>query len=187
MPANLCCADHTHLFVPYSATFDTKVFTKTPIKLAGTAEEIVKGGRDLFPLLGDAFKGIKKIGVIGWGSQAPAQAQNIRDSVTEAGLDIPVTIGLRQGSASYELARNVGFSEADGTLGDMYDVIADSDLVIVLISDAGLAKGYKKIFETMKPVSFVCISVVDSAAYMISIAQHYCNILHCDTMLKVSV
>jgi ketol-acid reductoisomerase len=141
------------LLVPYSATFDTKVFTKTPIKLAGTAEEIVKGGRDLFPLLGDAFKGIKKIGVIGWGSQAPAQAQNIRDSVTEAGLDIPVTIGLRQGSASYELARNVGFSEADGTLGDMYDVIADSDLVIVLISDAGLAKGYKKIFETLKPVS----------------------------------
>lgn len=30
---------------------------------------IVRGGRDLFPLLPDAFKGIKKIGVIGWGSQ----------------------------------------------------------------------------------------------------------------------
>jgi ketol-acid reductoisomerase len=29
---------------------------------------IVKGGRDLFPLLPEAFKGIKKIGVIGWGS-----------------------------------------------------------------------------------------------------------------------
>jgi ketol-acid reductoisomerase len=157
MQAYLCYTIIVHLFVLYSATFDTKVFTKTPIKLAGTAEEIVKGGRDLFPLLGDAFKGIKKIGVIGWGSQAPAQAQNIRDSVTEAGLDIPVTIGLRQGSASYELARNVGFSEADGTLGDMYDVIADSDLVIVLISDAGLAKGYKKIFETMKPVSLYAL------------------------------
>jgi ketol-acid reductoisomerase len=30
---------------------------------------IVRGGRDLFPLLPEAFKGIKKIGVIGWGSQ----------------------------------------------------------------------------------------------------------------------
>lgn len=30
---------------------------------------IVKGGRDLFPLLPAAFKGIKQIGVIGWGSQ----------------------------------------------------------------------------------------------------------------------
>lgn len=30
---------------------------------------IVKGGRDLFHLLPDAFKGIKQIGVLGWGSQ----------------------------------------------------------------------------------------------------------------------
>ena len=30
---------------------------------------IVRGGRDLFPLLPEAFKGIKQIGVIGWGSQ----------------------------------------------------------------------------------------------------------------------
>lgn len=30
---------------------------------------IVRGGRDLFKYLPDAFKGIKQIGVIGWGSQ----------------------------------------------------------------------------------------------------------------------
>ena len=30
---------------------------------------IVRGGRDLFHLLPKALKGIKKIGVIGWGSQ----------------------------------------------------------------------------------------------------------------------
>ena len=29
----------------------------------------MRGGRDLFHLLPDAFKGIKQIGVIGWGSQ----------------------------------------------------------------------------------------------------------------------
>jgi ketol-acid reductoisomerase len=30
---------------------------------------IVRGGRNLFPLLPEAFKGVKQIGVIGWGSQ----------------------------------------------------------------------------------------------------------------------
>lgn len=29
----------------------------------------MRGGRNLFPLLPEAFKGIKQIGVIGWGSQ----------------------------------------------------------------------------------------------------------------------
>lgn len=29
----------------------------------------MRGGRDLFKLLPEAFKGIKQIGVIGWGSQ----------------------------------------------------------------------------------------------------------------------
>lgn len=35
----------------------------------GIWQYIVRGGRHLFPLLDDAFKGIKQIGVIGWGSQ----------------------------------------------------------------------------------------------------------------------
>ena len=46
-------------------------------------ESILKGGRDKFPLLKQAWKDIKQVGVIGWGSQAPAQAQNIRDSLAE--------------------------------------------------------------------------------------------------------
>lgn len=48
------------------------------------------GGRDKYALLPEAFKGIKQIGVIGWGSQAPAQAQNLRDSLVEAGMDTKV-------------------------------------------------------------------------------------------------
>lgn len=32
-------------------------------------QHIVKGGRSVFPLVADAFKGIKQIGVLGWGSQ----------------------------------------------------------------------------------------------------------------------
>mmetsp|Transcript_725 Transcript_725/g.1049 ORF Transcript_725/g.1049 Transcript_725/m.1049 type:complete len:548 (+) Transcript_725:43-1686(+) len=154
-------------------TFETKVFTKTPIELSGTKEEIVKGGRDLFPLLGKAFEGIDRIGVIGWGSQAPAQAQNIRDSIKEAGLSIPVTIGLREGSPSFELARKVGFTEENGTLGEMYKVIADSDLVIVLISDAGLAKGYKRIFDAMKPGSTLGLSHGFLVGHLDSIGESF--------------
>jgi hypothetical protein len=48
------------------------------------------GGRDKYAKLPAAFAGIKSVGVIGWGSQAPAQAQNLRDSFAEAGMDVKV-------------------------------------------------------------------------------------------------
>ena len=64
-------------------TDDTKFmhFDIQSIDLAGTTEKIVKGGRDLFPKLPLAFGSVKKIGVIGWSSQGPAQACNLRDSL----------------------------------------------------------------------------------------------------------
>merc|ERR1711865_814377 len=116
--------------------FKSNIFETTEVNFADTTETIVKGGRDLFPLLPKAFEGIKQVGVIGWGSQAPAQVQNMMDSLAEAGADAKVVIGLREGSSSFEEAKAVGFSEEDGTLGEMYDVIKNSDLVMLLISDA---------------------------------------------------
>ena len=69
--------------------------------------------------------------------QAPAQAQNIRDSLEEAGIkDIKVAIGLREGSKSWEEAEACNFRKADGTLGEMFEILAESDIVILLISDA---------------------------------------------------
>merc|ERR1719183_899949 len=132
---------HTHLAAD---GFTSKVFKTQQVTLAETTETIVKGGRDLFPLLPKAFEGIKKIGVIGWGSQAPAQAQNLRDSLNESGADVKVTIGLRPSSPSYKEAQEVGFSEEDGTLGEVFDVVCNSDLVVLLISDAAQAKLYKE-------------------------------------------
>jgi ketol-acid reductoisomerase len=132
-------------------SFKSDIFKTQDVKFADTTETIVKGGRDLFPLIPKAFEGIKKISVIGWGSQAPAQAQNLKDSFKEAGADVKVTIGLREGSPSFEEARAVGFSEEDGTLGEMFSVIKDSDMVILLISDAAQAKLYKDIFAALKP------------------------------------
>ncbi|XP_060211425.1 ketol-acid reductoisomerase, chloroplastic-like [Lycium barbarum] len=79
---------------PISLDFETSVFNKEKVTLAGRDEYIVKGGRDLLKLLPDAFKGIKQIGIIGWGSQGPAQAQNLRDSLAEAKSDIVVKVIL---------------------------------------------------------------------------------------------
>src|SRR5436853_2824305 len=117
-----------------AANFETQSFEKEPLPLAGTQEYIVRGGRHLFTKLPDAFEGVRQIGVLGWSSQGPAQAQNLRDSL--AGSGITVKVGLRAGSASIPAAERAGFTFANRTLGEMYDVIRESDLVLLLISDA---------------------------------------------------
>ena len=139
---------------------NTKVFTKEMVDVAGEQEYIVRGGRDKFSLLPAALKSVKSIGVIGWGSQAPAQAQNFRDSLAEAGLadQISVSIGLRPDSKSNDEARKLDFTEEKGTLGETFDVIAKSDLVMLLISDAAQAKMYPRILAAMKPGSTLGLS-----------------------------
>ncbi|KAK6785173.1 hypothetical protein RDI58_018628 [Solanum bulbocastanum] len=143
---------------PASFDFETSVFKKEKVTLAGNDEYIVRGGRDLFKYLPDAFKGIKQIGVIGWGSQGPAQAQNLRDSLAEIKSDIVVKIGLRKGSSSFAEARTAGFTEENGTLGDIYETISGSDLVLLLIADAAQADNYEKVFSHMKPNSILGLS-----------------------------
>jgi ketol-acid reductoisomerase len=138
--------------------FTTDVFTKEKITPAGRDEYIVRGGRDKFNLLPEAFKGIKQIGVLGWGSQGPAQAMNIRDSLAEIKSDIKVKIGLRKASKSVEEARAVGFTEESGTLGEVIETVAESDLVLLLISDAAQADNYREIFDNMKPKSILGLS-----------------------------
>jgi len=129
-------------------SFESKVFQKETLDLNGQQEAVVRGGRDLFPLLPKAFEGVKQIGVIGWGSQGPAQAQNLRDSLE--GTNIRVKVGLRDGSHSLVAARKAGFTEEDATLGEMFEVIRESDLVVLLISDAAQSELYANIFEAMK-------------------------------------
>ncbi len=129
--------------------FSTKLFKKEKIRIGDTDEYVVRGGRHLFPLLPQAFEGIKQIGVLGWSSQGPAQAQNLRDSLV--GTDIKVKVGLRENSPSMAQAEKVGFTKANGTLGEMYAVIAESDLVLLLIADAAQAQSYQEIFKAMRP------------------------------------
>ncbi|HEX3641870.1 MAG TPA: hypothetical protein VHV10_11315 [Ktedonobacteraceae bacterium] len=132
-----------------SLDFVTKIFEKEKIRLADTEEYIVRGGRHLFPLLPKAFAGIRQIGVIGWSSQGPAQAQNLRDSL--AGTGIKVKVGLREGSSSIAAAEKVGFTCANDTLGEMYHVISESDLILLLIADAAQAEQYQRIFAAIRP------------------------------------
>src|SRR5262249_11960985 len=130
-------------------TFTSKVFETRVVRMADREETIVAGGRPLFPLLPKAFDGIEQIGVIGWSSQGPAQAQNLRESL--ANSVIRVKVGLREGSSSMREAAAVGFTKENGTLGEMYDVIRESDMSLLLISDAAFAENYKKIFAAFRP------------------------------------
>ncbi len=127
----------------------TRVFDVEKITLSGAEEFIVRGGRNLFDKLPQALEGIRQIGVIGWGSQGPAQALNLRESLQ--GTSIAVKVGLREGSDSMDEARAAGFTEENGTLGEMYAVISESDLVLLLISDAAQAENYERIFDALKP------------------------------------
>jgi ketol-acid reductoisomerase len=134
--------------LPQALTFETSVFDKEPITVAGRRETIVRGGRHLFPRLPAAFEGVSQIGVIGWGPQASAQAQNLRDSL---GAAVRVTVGLRTDSASLAEARAAGFTEADGTLGEMFEVIGSSDMVLMLISDPAQVALYDRVFTALRP------------------------------------
>jgi ketol-acid reductoisomerase len=135
--------------MPLALRFSSKVFDVETIDLQGHTEQIVKGGRHLFPLLPKALAGIKQIGVIGWGSQGPAQAQNLRESLE--GTGIKVKVGLRPGSASAAAAAKAGFTEQNGTLGEMLTVVRESDLVLLLISDAAQAELFGKVLEAIRP------------------------------------
>lgn len=151
--------------------FTTDIFDTEVIKLAETEELIVRGGRDRFHLLPAAFAGIKQIGVLGWGSQGPAQAQNLRDSL--AGTSIRVKIGLRAGSSSMAQAREAGFTEENNTLGEMYAVVRESEMVLLLISDAAQAENYQQVFDNLKAGATLGLSHGFLLGYLESIGKYF--------------
>jgi len=151
--------------------FESTVFPVETIELDGVRESFLRGGRHLFKLLPQALAGIRQIGVIGWGSQGPAQAQNLRESLE--GTDIRVAVGLREGSDSLAEARAAGFSEKDGTLGEMFAVIRDSDLAILLISDAAQAQLYPQVFKALRPGSTLGLSHGFLLGYIETVGERF--------------
>lgn len=152
-----------------SLQYQTTIFTKEEVTLADTTEYLIRGGVHLYAKLPESFEGILTIGVIGWGNQGPAHAMNLRDSLK--GTSMRVKVGLRAGSPSREAARAEGFTEETATLGDMFDIIKESDLVILLISDAAQSQLYKEIFAHMKDGATLGLSHGFLLGYLKSIGE----------------
>ena len=70
-------------------------------------------------------------------------------------------------------AEAVGFTKESGTLGDMYRVCGESDLVLLLISDAALAQNYKSIFNSMKPGSTIGLSHGFLLSHLQSVGEEF--------------
>ena len=148
----------------------SRIFSPETVPGLG-GEALVRGGRHLFSRLPEALAGVAQIGVIGWGSQGPAQAKNLRDSLR--GSPIRVKVGLRAGSRSLPVAREAGFRESDGTCGEMFEVIRESDLVLLLISDAAQAALHRPIFQALRPGTTLGLSHGFLAAYLESVGERF--------------
>ena len=75
----------------------------------------------------------KTIGVIGYGSQGHAHAQNLNDK------SLNVQVGLYEGSSSWEKVKNDGLE-----VGLVADVCKQSDIIMMLIPDHLQASVYKE-------------------------------------------
>ncbi|KAB5512651.1 hypothetical protein DKX38_029679 [Salix brachista] len=158
---------HPRVKLPASLDFETFVFKKEKIILAGHDKCIVRGGKDVFPLLPYAFKGIEQIGVIGWVSQGSVQAQNLRDALAEVKSDIKVKVGLKKNSSSFAEARAAGFTDESDTLGDIWETISGSDLVLLLISNAEQARQKTRSFSILNSSLRTLCGVKNKSKYRV--------------------
>src|SRR5207245_8107861 len=78
----------------------------------------------------------KKVGVIGYGSQGHAHALNLHDS------GVTVQVGLPASSRSRDKARAAGL-----TVGDVADVAAWADVIMVLVPDTAQPDVYRNAIE----------------------------------------
>ena len=138
--------------------FNTSVFTTKTLNLYNQEESVIKNNIKNKSKIEEGFKGINNIGIIGWGSQAPAQALNLRDSLKDTYIN--VNVGLREKSNSFTDAENNGFSRSaeSNKLGEMYDIISQSDMVLYLVSDYAQVDTYTELFKHMKPGSTLGLS-----------------------------
>jgi ketol-acid reductoisomerase len=83
----------------------------------------------------------KHVAIIGYGSQGHAHALNLHDS------GVNVTVGLYQGSKSWQKAQDAGLAVAT-----VADAVKDADVVMILLPDEKQASVYKEhIAPNLKP------------------------------------
>ncbi len=140
-------------------TFTSRLFADQlrQVELAGSTETVLEGGRR-FDLMAEALDPVGQIAVVGWSSQGPAQAQNLRDSLREAGSDTRVVVGLRDGSASRTKAEAAGFSLEGGTLMTPEEAISRSGMSLLLIADAALVREGRRLIGHARPGTDIGLS-----------------------------
>ncbi len=87
----------------------------------------------------------KKVGVIGFGSQGHAHAQNLKDS----GVD--VIVGLYPGSKSWAKVEQAGLR-----VGTVREVAEEADLIMMTVPDQALAKVYNNHIAGGSPETWCC-------------------------------
>ncbi len=74
----------------------------------------------------------KKVGIVGYGSQGHAHAQNLQDS------GVQVVVGLRPGGASWDKAKQAGL-----TVKSVDEAVKGADVVMMLLPDETIAAVYQ--------------------------------------------
>lgn len=128
-------------------TFESIVFTNNlhQITPPDTIETIFDSSNINAEQLVVALKDVRRIVIIGWSSQGPAHAQNIRDTIEKHGLSIEVVVGLQEDSKSRQLAMDLGF-----TVISCEEAAETGDIVSMLISDSGQVDDAEKYTNGMK-------------------------------------
>lgn len=123
-------------------TFESQQFSDLlrAVEVPGGIETVVETNRR-FDLMGHVARQLDgPIAVIGYASQGPAHANNLRTSLKASGVDLPVQVALREGSATRELAIADGFTEKDGTLITPDRAFETAAFVLMLIADGAMVK-----------------------------------------------
>lgn len=110
------------------------------IDLAGERETVLAAGDRPFEDAAEALSDVPQVAVVGWSSQGPAQAQNLRESLQAVGSDTKVVVGLRNSSPGRPAAEAAGFDLESGTLMSVEDALGTSAMSLMLIADAAMAK-----------------------------------------------
>lgn len=88
-----------------------------------------------------------QIGLIGFGSQAKAQAQNLKDN------GLKVKIGLKNGSKSIPIAQEMGFEVLD-----IIGLAQQCDMLVFLLPDEWHKEAYNLIAPHLKPNQILCFA-----------------------------
>ena len=100
----------------------------------------------------DGFAGVKQVGLIG----LSGRETNLQTSLE--GSDVELKVGLpADASALREYAREKGFTEEQGNLGDFLEVIRQSD-VVFLASDSVLANNHQNVADALQPGATLILS-----------------------------